>query len=218
MLHGAGAEDFVLTLERDITAETQQKVREADTVQQIRDARVKAFIQTNEGGPGKSLCIQFSSEQGDVLLTEIATCLKKLGIAIDLHVEGSKVTDRGLAALEGLNCLRLINLEGTPVSDAGIDHLKKLDRLSLLIVSDTRVTAAGVERLKRSLPTLKVTNRTRAQSTPRKRSARLAACFTVIQTIECSKSSSRISISTTPRCINCKSTSMSGRIHCGRSI
>jgi uncharacterized protein (TIGR03067 family) len=159
----AGSEEFALMLEPENSAEIQRKVRETYAVHKIRDARVKAFIQTIEGGL-KTLCVQFNSEQGDAQLAEIVPYLKKVNLATDLQVVGTRVTDRGLAALEGVNCLRLIDLEGTTTTDAGIDHLKKLNHLGLLIVSDTRVTTAGLERLGQSLPALKVTHFTRAQS------------------------------------------------------
>jgi uncharacterized protein (TIGR03067 family) len=159
----AGPEEFSLILERVNSPETQRKVKEDITVQKIRNSGVKTFIETNEGG-GKTLCVQFNSEQGDPLLAEIVPYLKWLNMATDLHVDGTGVTDRGVAMLDGVDCFRLVDLEGTSVSDAGISRLQKLAHLNFLIVSDTRVTAAGVDRLRQSLPTLKVTNLTRAQS------------------------------------------------------
>ena len=45
-----------------------------------------------------------------------------------LDLDGTRVSDAGLAHLQGLTKLSRLNLGGTRVSDAGLVHLEKLDR------------------------------------------------------------------------------------------
>lgn len=64
------------------------------------------------------------------------------------------MTDAGLAQLEGLTNLKLMNisLSGTRVTDTGLVHLKGLECLEGLDLRGTSVTDAGVSELKKSLP------------------------------------------------------------------
>ncbi len=50
--------------------------------------------------------------------------------------------------------LKSLRLDGTQVTDAGMAHLKGLYRLAHLDVRRTRVTAAGTNQLKTPLPFL----------------------------------------------------------------
>ena len=91
---------------------------------------------------------------------------------VDVSLGGTKITDVGLAHLEGLTKLKslylsktevtgagLVHLKGltgleklslflTKVTDAGLVHLKGLNKLETLFLSDTKVTDAGLEHLK----------------------------------------------------------------------
>jgi len=64
------------------------------------------------------------------------------------------MTDAGLAHLEGLTNLKLMNisLSGTRVTDTGLVHLKGLECLEGLDLRGTSVTGAGVSELKKTLP------------------------------------------------------------------
>jgi hypothetical protein len=70
----------------------------------------------------------------------------------DLSLEGSAVTDLGLAHLCGHKALRRLSLRGTLITDAGLIHLRALRGLTLLDLRDTRITAAGIAALRVSLP------------------------------------------------------------------
>jgi internalin A len=101
---------------------------------------------------------------GDAHLAQIAPELKTLTRVTGLHLNGSQVTDDGLSFLEGIDNIGHINLEGTAVTDAGLNHLRKMTHLGLLIVTNTKVTDAGIASLKKSLPHLRVTHLSRAES------------------------------------------------------
>jgi hypothetical protein len=62
-----------------------------------------------------------------------------------------RITDRGLAALEGLTDLRELDLGGDKkapaITDGGLDHLKGLKRLTNLSLANTRITDAGLAKL-----------------------------------------------------------------------
>jgi mono/diheme cytochrome c family protein len=64
-----------------------------------------------------------------------------------LHLNRTAVSDAGLAALKGLAGLEYLNLVGTGVGDAGLAHLTGLTKLQRLYVWQTKVTDAGVTRL-----------------------------------------------------------------------
>lgn len=72
-----------------------------------------------------------------------------------LWLDGTAVTDEGLAALQPLKQLKFLKLEGTNVSDRGIVSLGKLASLRSLGVGNTSVTRKGIERLRCLIPNLK---------------------------------------------------------------
>ena len=49
-----------------------------------------------------------------------------------------------------------LNLDGTRISDAGLAHLKELTKLSSLDINGSQVTEAGVRDLQQALPSLKI--------------------------------------------------------------
>jgi Leucine-rich repeat (LRR) protein len=66
-----------------------------------------------------------------------------------LVLGGTRVTDAGLAHLEGIVSLEFLRLRGCRgVTDAGVKHLGKLTALAYLGLSGTQVTDAGLEHLK----------------------------------------------------------------------
>jgi hypothetical protein len=66
-----------------------------------------------------------------------------------LSLDGAKVSDDDLEALEGLTRLRRLYLNGTPVTDAGLAHLSKLTDLERLELRETAITDAGLVHLAR---------------------------------------------------------------------
>ena len=64
------------------------------------------------------------------------------------RLNGTKVTDAGLAHLKGLSQLKNLQLENTKVTDAGLAHLKELNQLLVLVLDDTNATDVGLEYLK----------------------------------------------------------------------
>jgi internalin A len=70
------------------------------------------------------------------------TSLRKLYISGD-------ITDRGLASVAGLTHLDKLNLAFTQITDVGLRHLSALPNLKILALEHTRVTDAGIPELKR---------------------------------------------------------------------
>ncbi len=72
-----------------------------------------------------------------------------------LTLEGTDVTDNGLARLEGVTQLKYLCIGGAAkVTDAGLEHLyglKQLRRVELVVVG-TDLTDEGVRKLRAALP------------------------------------------------------------------
>jgi uncharacterized protein (TIGR03067 family) len=160
----SGAFDCVFILERDTSPTAPATVQDARAMLAIRELGGRAFSDGTRVGPRMTLYVKLDESSGDGLLTKIAPQITALSSVTGLHLNGSKVTDAGLAALEGINNIGHINLERTAITDAGLTHLRNMTHLGLLIVTDTRTTEAGVARLKQSLPQLRVTHLSRAES------------------------------------------------------
>jgi len=79
-----------------------------------------------------------------------------LGRLEELILSASRVTDAGLARLEGLTQLQQLPLGGTKITDGGLAHLKGLKGLEMLGLRDTPVTNAGTEELHQSLPNSRI--------------------------------------------------------------
>lgn len=80
--------------------------------------------------------------------------IESLKSVTHLHLEKTKIDDGGLAHLKGLENLEYLNLYGTAVTDVGLDHLAGLKNLKKLFVWRTQVTDAGAAKLKGSIPEL----------------------------------------------------------------
>jgi uncharacterized protein (TIGR03067 family) len=153
----------VFTLERDTSAAALTRVRDGRAILAIRDLGGEAYSDDTQPGPGRNY-VKVDESKGNSLLAKIAPKIKVLSSVTGLHLHGSKLTDAGLAALEGTNNIGQIDLKGSAVTDAGLMHLRKMTHLALLVVSDTDVTEAGVASLKKALPQLQVTHLSRAES------------------------------------------------------
>jgi len=73
------------------------------------------------------------------------------GYAIHIYcdpVDEGRMTDDGLAYVEGLKRLKRLRLHNAPVTDTGLEHLKGLKSLELLDLSNTLITDAGLVNLK----------------------------------------------------------------------
>jgi hypothetical protein len=64
-----------------------------------------------------------------------------------LHLNGTKVSDEGLADLDGLP-LQVLNLNDTQITDAGLAHLSDSRDLSSLYLANTLITDEGLAHLK----------------------------------------------------------------------
>ena len=75
-----------------------------------------------------------------------------------LHVlylyDNPKVTDAGLAPLEGMTELVRIGLDNTRVTDTGLVHLRGLKKLQSLSVNLTDVSDEALAALRAELPSL----------------------------------------------------------------
>jgi hypothetical protein len=67
----------------------------------------------------------------------------------NLRLVNMPVTDAGLAHLEGLSKLRILELQrGNRVTDAGLIHLKRMTNLEQISLEDSQITGAGLSHLK----------------------------------------------------------------------
>ena len=154
----------VLILERDTSPAARAGLRDARAMLAIRQLGVEAFSDDARPGPLPTPYVKLDETNGDALLAKIAPQIKALSRVTGLHLDRSKVTDVGLAPLEGINNIELINLKGTAITDAGLNHLRNMTSLKQLNVTHTSVTDAGVASLKKSLPHLQVTHLSHAES------------------------------------------------------
>jgi uncharacterized protein (TIGR03067 family) len=159
----AGDRDFVIILERDTSADARTTVKDARIVLAIRGLGAKASALDPQPGAPVRVSVKLDKTKGDALLMKIAPQVKALSRATALSLDGSKVTDAGLASLEEIDNIEHINLERTAVTDAGLEHLRQMTKLRLLNVSVTKVTEAGIAGLRKSLPRLRVRLLSRAQ-------------------------------------------------------
>jgi len=86
--------------------------------------------------------------QGSALTDAGLASVAKCRNLTRLHLNRTAVSDAGLGALKGLAGLEYLNLVGTSVGDAGLAHLAGLTKLQRLYVMGTKVTDAGVAKLK----------------------------------------------------------------------
>jgi internalin A len=85
---------------------------------------------------------------------ELLVDVSKLTRLEDLQLNGSEVTDAGLAFLSGLTKLKHLTLRESKVTDAGLIHLRGLTDLEQLTLGYTACSDAGLRHL-RGLPRLK---------------------------------------------------------------
>ena len=83
---------------------------------------------------------------------EILRVVGRFGQLEVLSLDGSHITDAGLAHLKRLKALRQLRLSHTEVSNVGLGHLRGLSALEVIDLRGTKVTEAGVTELKRALP------------------------------------------------------------------
>jgi len=110
------------------------------------------------GGPSNfAKVVTFRTNKG-LLNIEGVTGMHDLRVTQDSDpdVRESKVTDAGLASLNGLPQVQVVSLWGTQVSDAGLENLKSLTNLTVLDLRETKVTDAGVKKLQQKLPKCKI--------------------------------------------------------------
>lgn len=69
-----------------------------------------------------------------------------------LYLDRTGITDAGVANISGLAQLEYLNLYGSKVGDGSVDHLKKLSGLKKLYVWQTGISSNGVAALRAALP------------------------------------------------------------------
>ena len=75
---------------------------------------------------------------------------------IEVFFPGPRLSDAGLANLNGMTKLNNLILARTKVTDAGLNNLNGLNNLEYLGLTNTQVTAGGVKRLQQALPNCKI--------------------------------------------------------------
>ncbi|HET6246950.1 MAG TPA: c-type cytochrome domain-containing protein [Tepidisphaeraceae bacterium] len=93
------------------------------------------------------LSVEFTSNASQVTDEQIALLAPLASQIYDLNLANTKVTDSGLAALEGMKNLHRLHLEKTAITDAGLTHLKNLTALEYLNLYSTAVTDGGMNDL-----------------------------------------------------------------------
>ena len=83
-----------------------------------------------------------------------------------LDLYNTRISDAGLRHLKGLMNIRYLNLDGTRITDAGLPHLKGLTSLKELRVFRTGVTEAGLAELLKALPSLTIQHSVKPGSRP----------------------------------------------------
>jgi hypothetical protein len=73
-----------------------------------------------------------------------------------LSLEGTAVSDDGLAIVAGWEELQFLFLDKTSISDEGLSHIEDLPKLHVLSTYDTQVTDAFRSRLRAKRPDLQV--------------------------------------------------------------
>jgi hypothetical protein len=124
--------------------------READKEQEKVIAEIRRLggeVAFDEKAPGKPVVDVFLD--GTKLTDAGLAHLNELTRLRVLDLTDTQVTDAGLAHLTGLKGLQRLHLTGTKVTDAGLAHLTNLKRLTHLYLCDTGVTDAGLAHLKR---------------------------------------------------------------------
>ena len=71
-----------------------------------------------------------------------------------LKLNGSQITDDGLAVLQNMPCLEFLDVSHVGISDKGLEYIKGLASLRELYITHTKVTSTGIEALKKALPKL----------------------------------------------------------------
>jgi serine/threonine protein kinase/Leucine-rich repeat (LRR) protein len=151
--------------------ETTHEPTAPETAEQAADAlgRLGASIVRDEGRPGRPVVEAILSDRpiGDADLVHLealpelqtldlaSTRVSDAGLARlqglkqlrKLVLRQTAIGDAGLAHLSGLSNLRELDLNGARVSDAGLAHLQGLTQLEWLTLRDTAVGDAGLERL-----------------------------------------------------------------------
>src|SRR5690606_35208839 len=74
----------------------------------------------------------------------------------DLTLRRTKMSDRGMALLQGLQNLQTLSVLYVPLSDAAVDSLGTLQGLTSLRLYGTGLTAAGRDQLAQALPAAKI--------------------------------------------------------------
>lgn len=82
-----------------------------------------------------------------------------------LHLENTGITDAGLDSLKGLTNLEYLNLYGTQVTDAGLQKLAGLKNLKKLFIWQTKATDAGAAKLAAAIPGIDINTGWKAPQT-----------------------------------------------------
>ena len=106
----------------------------------------------NRHAPAVAHRVNLVLKQIDPLLDVLA---RLPGLQV-LVLNGTRVTDTGLAYLGSMMSLQKLYLLGTKVTDTGLKELKELKGLRELNLGDTKVTDAGVKELQAALPGVEI--------------------------------------------------------------
>ena len=90
------------------------------------------------------LSVEFTSNASTITDRQVALLAPLAEQIYDLNLANTKVTDAGLAVLDGMKNLHRLHLEKTAVTDAGLSHLKGLTALEYINLYNTSVTDAGL--------------------------------------------------------------------------
>lgn len=132
-----------------VLAELAKNVQPAtpETVKALTDAGALAL---NIDRQSPLLSVNFKLAGPQVTDEKLASLAQAAPNVAWLDLANTKVTDAGLAALDGLPNVTVLHLERTGVTDAAIDHVAKLQHLEYLNLYGTGVSDAGLAKLEGS--------------------------------------------------------------------
>jgi predicted Zn finger-like uncharacterized protein len=118
-----------------------------NAVAEIKDPEPAADVSNASSTTQADAVAAIKKLGGDVTLDA------KSGEVIQVRLDGTQITDKGLVHLNGLTSLETLYLSDTQVTDAGLEHLKDLTSLNTLFLNNTQITDGGLVHLT-GLPSL----------------------------------------------------------------
>jgi hypothetical protein len=126
---------------------------ESQAIARLEAKGAQVFRGAGSDGNSASRVLVFSKPEFDDAACRDVAELREVQ---ELMIEGTSVTDAGVAALGGLTKVVRMSLRNSTVGDAGLTSLRPLASLRSLDLIGTQVTPEGIAALKAAIPALDV--------------------------------------------------------------